>query len=274
MKKALEAVQSKKMTISKAAVAHNVPRKTLSDRVAGRVVHGQKPGRSTVLSCEEEESLCNYLLYMAEGGFPLSRRMVMAYAWAIAKRSGKDEAFNKEVGPGDRWWANFRKRHPQLTLRKIDKLDRSRAKNYSPEVVDDFFRLLKKTMEENDLMTAPRRVYNCDESFLPLDGSREKGVVSVKSKCAYGQVSGTTEHITLLCGASAAGIPLPPMIIYPKAFPGGAYTFKGLMTQSMLSLSQGGLILSFLKLGLRRSSWFMLSHNALCCCWLMAMDLM
>lgn len=34
-------------------------------------------------------------------------------------------------------------------------------------------------------------------------------------------------HITMLCGASAAGIPLPPMIIFPKAFPGDAYTFDG-----------------------------------------------
>ena len=31
----------------------------------------------------------------------------------------------------------------------------------------------------------------------------------------------------MLCAASAAGFPLPPMIIYPKAYPGGAYTFAG-----------------------------------------------
>ena len=31
----------------------------------------------------------------------------------------------------------------------------------------------------------------------------------------------------MLCGASAAGVALLPMIIYPKAFPGGAYTFRG-----------------------------------------------
>ena len=77
------------------------------------------------------------------------------------------------------------------------------------------------------MTTSPHRIYNCDESFLPLDGSREKAVTHIKSKCSYAQVNGTTEHITLLCGASAAGMALPPMIIYPKAFPGGAYTFRG-----------------------------------------------
>ena len=94
-------------------------------------------------------------------------------------------------------------------------------------MVKNYFELLKKTLDENNLTTSPRRIYNCDESFLPLDGSREKAVTHIKSKCSYAQVNGTTEHITLLCGASAAGMALPPMIIYPKAFPGGAYTFRG-----------------------------------------------
>ena len=37
----------------------------------------------------------------------------------------------------------------------------------------------------------------------------------------------STDHITTLCTVSAAGFPLPPMIIYPNGFPGGAYTFQG-----------------------------------------------
>ena len=37
----------------------------------------------------------------------------------------------------------------------------------------------------------------------------------------------SSEHITLLCCASAAGTPHPPMIIYAKSFPGGQYRFEG-----------------------------------------------
>ena len=43
----------------------------------------------------------------------------------------------------------------------------------------------------------------------------------------YRQTHGTTDHITLLCCCSAAGIPHPPMIIYSKSFPGGPYCFEG-----------------------------------------------
>ena len=227
MEKAFDAVKNKEASVSKAAELYSVPRKTLDDMVKGRVLHGDKSGPGTVLTSSEEDSLCNYLVYMADRGFLLTRKMVMAYAWALAKKSGRADRFNQEFGPGDRWWSNFRKRRPELTLRKLDKLDRSRARNCDPEVVSNYFALLKKTLEDNNLSRSPRCIYNCDESFLPLDGSREKAVTHIKRKTAYGQVNGTTEHITLLCGASAAGMALPPMIIYPKAFPGGAYTFKG-----------------------------------------------
>ena len=70
------------MTITVAASRFNVPRKTLDDRLKGRVVHGVKPGVSTVLSAEEESSLVYYLLHMAECGFPLTKTMVKAYAWS------------------------------------------------------------------------------------------------------------------------------------------------------------------------------------------------
>ena len=67
--------------------------------------HGTKPGTPTVLSMAEEESLVNYLVYKDGRGFPLTRTMVKAFAWAIVKRSGKDQHFHAEYGPGDHWWA-------------------------------------------------------------------------------------------------------------------------------------------------------------------------
>ncbi len=63
-------------------------------------------------------------------------------AWAIA-RSGNKDRFS-EVGPSMHWWSNFRKRHPELTLRKIDNLEHSRAECLTPEVVNDHFKFLTK----------------------------------------------------------------------------------------------------------------------------------
>ena len=43
----------------------------------------------------------------------------------------------------------------------------------------------------------------------------------------YSLTTGASDHISLLCCVSAAGLPLPPMIIYSKSFPGGPYRFDG-----------------------------------------------
>ncbi len=95
------------------------------------------------------------------------------------------------------------------------------------KLFENIFELLKKTLTDNGILGSPRQIYNCDETFLPLDESREKAVTVRNVKSVYSQSPGTTEHITMLCCASASGGALPPMIIYPKAFPGGQYRFGG-----------------------------------------------
>ncbi len=227
MIKAMEVVESKGKSISAAAKMFNVPRKTLDDRVKGRIKHGSKPGVCTALTFIQEKSLVNYLLYMAERGFPLTRTMVKAFALAIAKRSGCAYRFNEELGPSDHWWQLFKKRHPIIRLRKADSLERSRAEHLQEDVTMEYFIKLESLLENGGLKNKPRQLINCDETFLPLDCSREKVVAAKGSKVVYNQNVGTSEHITLLCCVSAAGFPMPPMIIYAKSFPGGQYRFDG-----------------------------------------------
>ena len=96
-------------------------------------------------------------------------------------------------------------------------------------------------LESGGLKNKPRQLYNCDESFLPLDHSREKVVASKGSKVVYSQSMGTSEHISLLCCVSAARFPLSPMINYAKSFPGGQYRFDGL-EDSLYAKSDSGWI--------------------------------
>ena len=153
--------------------------------------------------------------------------MARAFAWAVSMRSGTSDRFNEETGPGKHWWGNFCARHPELTLRTADNLEPSRASALTKEVVDGYFETLKCTLEESDLVNEPRQLFNCDETFLPLNMSCEKVITRKNTKYVYTQSRGTSEHITLLCGASAARVALPPMIIFSKSFPGGVYKFYG-----------------------------------------------
>ena len=49
MRAAMEAVSGGKMNTNAAAKSFSVPRKTLDDRIKGKVRHGTKPGVTTVL---------------------------------------------------------------------------------------------------------------------------------------------------------------------------------------------------------------------------------
>ena len=74
MRDALKAVVEDGKSVSGAAKRFNVPRRTLDDRVKGRVRHGSRPGPKTALSKEEEDALCSYLIYMAERGSSTPRK--------------------------------------------------------------------------------------------------------------------------------------------------------------------------------------------------------
>ena len=223
----MKAVQEEGMTVSGASKQFSVPRKTLDDRVKGRVKHGCKPGPRTTYTAEEESALTAYLLYMAEHGFPLTSSMAMGFAWAVSIRSGTQDRFNADIEPGKHWWRSFCSRHPELSLHTADNLERSRANALTRDVVDSYFDCLKVTLEQYNLINAPRQLFNCDETFLPLNISCEKVVARRNAKHVYVQSRGTSEHITLLCGASAAGMKVEVMLKVTKATQYASYIMHG-----------------------------------------------
>lgn len=110
--------------------------------------------------------------------------------------------------------------------------------------MDRYFDLLEDILKENNLINAPRQLYNCDETFLLVDTTREKVVTLNNTKHGYSQAQGmficTSDHNTMLCGASAAGIPLPPTIFFRKHFQEVPIHLKVQMMLCMLRVTQDG----------------------------------
>ena len=238
MVSAMEAVSSNSMKVAEAARHFSVPRKSLENRVKQRVTHGKKSGPPRVLSDEEECGLVEYIKYMSRGGFPMTSKIICAYAWAISKRNGRSSRFSA-TGPSWHWWCDFRRRHPELTLRSTDKLDRGRARNANMLVLKEYFDLLDKTLVENNMKNKCHRIYNCDESGFELDNTPHKVLAIKGAKHVYSQSMGTLEHITVHACSCANGTMLPPMIIFAKGFPGGAYT-RGGPTNALYAKSESG----------------------------------
>ena len=186
---------------------------------------GKRPGYAwceswvpaRVLTAEEEKSLLEYAL-----GFPMTKRICKAYCWAIAKRSGRHHSFSKK-GPSEKWWSTFRRRNPGIALRKADTLDRGRARMANETVMKQYFTFWM-TLKRLGIKDMPSRVYNCDESGIAMDPQKES-VLALTG--IYSQQCGARDHITVHCCVNADGDTLPPMIIFEKAYPSGAYTHEG-----------------------------------------------
>lgn len=76
---------------------------------------------------------------MADHAFPISRTVVKALAVAIIKESGRSTVVNLERGLSDNWWSRFRARHPELSARVPDPLNRARVQGATPAAIKGFF---------------------------------------------------------------------------------------------------------------------------------------
>ena len=82
---------------------------------------------------------------------------------------GRENPFTDNL-PGYDWLASFLKCHPEIISRVPELLKKSQAKSAANKrIFDEWFQLLKTTLEDNMLIDMPERVYNADESSFPLD---------------------------------------------------------------------------------------------------------
>ena len=67
------------------------------------------------------------------------------------------------------------------------------------KIYSEYFEILRNTLTTNNLTTSPRQIYNCDETFLPMNYTREKVVAAKGAKNVYSLTTGASDHISLLC---------------------------------------------------------------------------
>ncbi|KAJ8305242.1 hypothetical protein KUTeg_017208 [Tegillarca granosa] len=131
---ALTAVRNGALSIREAAKTFLVPKLTLADRVSGRVKDGARLGKSTTFSPEDESFLKNQTIERFVFGVVFLRRNFMRAA---------------EI-PSEKWHANFKQRHPSLSLRSPEATAASRHIAMTRERIAQYFSTLKVIMDEND----------------------------------------------------------------------------------------------------------------------------
>ncbi len=131
-------------------------------------------GPARYLSQQEEEELVTFLCHTSNIGYGRCRKEVISLVERILLARGE----RKRVTNG--WWQAFLKRHPQLTLRTPAALSYSRVQAADQDSLNAYFDILEETLEENNLVSQPCRIFNVDEIGLclnppPLKTIHEKG---------------------------------------------------------------------------------------------------
>ena len=215
MIRAMEAVKSGEMGVNRAALEYGVPKTSLKDRISGRVKHGKNPGPCPLLTNEEENELASFLTKTCKMGQGKTKQDVLYIVKRIVeKKQAEKEKEEPFKFSGEGWWQGFMKRHSKLSLRCSDPLSYCRSNAVTKESLDNYFTLLKETLEKNNLMDRNACIYNMDETGMPLDSKQLKRVAPRGFKKVHGPSSGNKTQITILACANAMGNMLPPMVIF------------------------------------------------------------
>ena len=209
MRSAYTAVMDNELSPKEAADRYGIPYSTLRDRVSGRVRFGSHSGPKRYLDDDEEAELVTFLSGAASIGYARSKKEVITMVEAVLSSKGKANS----VSSG--WWESFIKRHLQLCIRKAEKVTYARLKATDPIVMDNYFDLLERTLEEYDLFDEPSRIFNCDETGISYQHS-PPSVVAVKGQHHPRVVTGNKRHVTVLACANASGYYLPPLVIMKR----------------------------------------------------------
>ncbi|CAI8040325.1 Tigger transposable element-derived protein 6 [Geodia barretti] len=82
-------------------------------------------------------------------------------------------------------------------------------------MVNRYFDLLERTLEENELTDHPGQIFNMDESGMPLDPKAPK-VVAERGSSVTTVGSGNKSQVTIVGCCSATGLCMPPMVIWDR----------------------------------------------------------
>jgi len=146
------------MSIREAGRINGIPSSTLRGHVYGTTIY-RKRGKKRVLTEAEEEGLVDYLIKMRNLGFPLTLGQLWEKVGILIQT--RVTPFTDGV-PSPRWVKCFKKRHPELSMRKVQALEQKRAQNLCPTSVGSSYDNLKKLYHIHEYEA--HHVWNCDES--------------------------------------------------------------------------------------------------------------
>lgn len=236
--RAVSDVENKNKTFRQAEEFYSIPKAVIYHRIKGRKVsvHKMGAGRAPCLPPEVEIELENCIKAKSRMGCPCTKDDVKNIVAEYVKAHNLKTPFTNGI-PGNDWYYGFMKRHPTLSFKKPEHLQKSRFDARKPAIIFNFYEDLEEVLNKYEI-TYPEKscfVFNCDETGFCTDPRRLKAIG--EKGVPLSRVSGGSgrESISVLATVSADGQCLPPLIIFKgvavqarwttgNAYPGTLYT--------------------------------------------------
>ena len=189
-----------------------VERRALRERIEGNRETEAKVGKKSLLSNEEENCLVNHLMEMAELGFGYEAVQIRTLVRTLLHK--------KESEVTTSWFNSFMERHPNLSRRRAQALEKQRLINSDEETIQAYFDLLqlafKKCKEfSNGAALTPNRVFVADEVGFSNDKTNLYVITKKGAKHPFMVDAGSMTHISIMAFAAANGWAGPAFFIAP-----------------------------------------------------------
>ena len=153
---------------------------------------------------------------MEKSLYGLCTKDVRKLAYEIAERTGIRHPFIKETKmAGKEWLKGFLTRYPNLSIREPQGTSLARVSGFTKTEVKNFFMIFKDLLEA--IHAAPSRIWNMDETGFSVVHKPAKIIATKGARQVSKVTSGERgKNVTVVCAMNAAGVYLPPMIIFPR----------------------------------------------------------
>ena len=203
MQKALEfSRENSDVSLNKIAKDFGVGRKALKDRQSGAIEVNAQVGPRGKLSKEEENILKNHLIEMAALGFGYNAFQVTELVRSFLNKN--------DVQISDTWVFHFLERHPEISKRRAQSLEKQRLGALDEATTQAYFDLLKLAFSKckdlsNGIELTAGRVFAADEVGFSNENTQTFILTRKGDKHPFVVASNISQHVTLMAFAAANG---------------------------------------------------------------------
>lgn len=193
---------------------YKIPESTLRAKLKLFCDPNKKPGRQTVLSNEEEKELVDWIIECGRYGCPVTKDELLDSVEHICIADKRKNNFINNR-PGEKFYKRFLRDHPEISRRVPEKINLNRAKVTEQSLKKWHDEVLQTLIAENLVNIDSSRIFNSDETGLPLNPLPPTVLAAKGSRQVYSVVNNNEkENVTVLVTADAAGNLAPTLVLF------------------------------------------------------------